>query len=481
MPQEEQLGQRPFSATIKRHATLDQPLPTRIAASAIPPGRVSANAVAIVRKLREAGFDAYLVGGCVRDLLLGRTPKDFDVATAARPDAICALFPRSRVVGRRFRIVHVRMRREVIEVSTFRRALAEDDESVLDSTPNMAESVHAPSAQAHFSERGMIVRDNAYGTMDEDAFRRDFTVNALYYDPAADAIFDYCGGMADVASRTLRLIGDPAKRFREDPVRMLRAIRFAAKLGMRIHQTAVRAMEPDRALLCAVPGARLFDEFGKLFLSGYGARTLELLEHHGIMRILFPLPHPPGDMFQRAIANTDQRVAEDKPVTPGFLLAALLWRDYAEQAKLVSALPRGERDQASDDAARGAFARLRETISPPRRHACFAQDIWQLQPRLERRTATDVTVALGHRRFRAAYDFLLLRAEAGEVPAELAQWWAEAQTADPEDLRQSLPAAPKTRRRRTRRRGRRRNAASAHANPLRTANGAAERAAPPTA
>ena len=449
----------------------DQPLPIRIAASDIPSGRVSANAMAVVRTLREAGYDTYLVGGCVRDLLLGRTPKDFDVATAARPDAICALFPRSRLIGRRFRIVHVRMRREVIEVSTFRRALADEDETALDAAANMAKDLDAPGTQAYFSERGLIVRDNAYGTIDEDAFRRDFTVNALYYDPADNVLVDYCGGMADIATRTLRLIGDPAKRYREDPVRILRAIRFAAKLGLRIHPIAARAMEPNRALLSAVPGARLFDEFGKLFLSGCGARTLELLEHHGMSKVLFPLPKPPGDLLRQAIANTDQRVAEDKPVTAGFLLAALLWRDYADRSKLAAALPRGERDQALDDAARASFTQLRATISPPRRHTHFAQDIWQLQPKLERRTAADVAVALGHRRFRAAYDFLLLRAGMAEVPSELATWWTEAQTADPEELQQSLPAAPKARRRRARRRGRR-GGTLAHGAAMRTANGA---------
>jgi len=234
--------------------------------------RVSRRAVAVIEKLRGAGFDAYLVGGCVRDLLLGKMPKDFDVATDATPEDVRHVFPRVRLVGRRFRIVHVRMGREIMEVSTFRGAVSDEDR------------------EPHLSDEGMILRDNHYGTIDQDAFRRDFTVNALYYDPTTDVVLDYCGGMKDIASRTLRLIGDPKTRFREDPVRILRAIRFSAKLGLKLHRDTEAAIAPMCEMLNAIPAARLFDEFTKLFLTGHGERAFELLSEHELVEILFPLP-----------------------------------------------------------------------------------------------------------------------------------------------------------------------------------------------
>ena len=405
-------------------------MPTRIHAPAIPRERVSRNAYAVVAKLREAGFHAYLVGGCVRDLLLGHHPKDFDVATDAHPDAICALLPRSRPIGRRFRIVHVRMRGEVIEVSTFRSPVdAAGVQAAADAPPAAVRD-----ANAHVSANGVILRDNAYGTVDEDAFRRDFTVNALYYDPQDDVLLDYCDGMADIANRTLRLIGDPATRFREDPVRILRAARFAAKLDLQMHPHTQAAIAPARAMLAEVPPARLLDEFGKMFLNGHGARTFEVLERHRLDDMLFPLPGPAGTLFRRALANSDKRVREGKPVTEAFLLAALLWPSYIERIRSAASAPRGERQRAIELAASGCFSALRKIIATPRRYGYFARDIWELQPPLERRNAVDVAAALAHRRFRAAYDFLLLRAEVGEVPAALAAWWTEAQTLTPEQL-----------------------------------------------
>ena len=444
-------------------------MPTRIHAPAIPRERVSRNAYAVVAKLREAGFHAYLVGGCVRDLLLGRQPKDFDVATDAHPDAICAVLPRSRPIGRRFRIVHVRMRGEVIEVSTFRSAV---DDAGVHTAATTARAV-LRAANAHVSANGVILRDNAYGTVDDDAFRRDFTINALYYDPQDDVLLDYCDGMADIANSTLRLIGDPATRFREDPVRILRAARFAAKLDLQMHPHTQAAIAPARAMLAEVPPARLLDEFGKMFLSGHGARTFAVLERHRLDDMLFSLPVPAGTLFRQALANSDKRVWEGKPVTAGFLLAALLWPSYVERIRLAASAPRGERQRAFEVAASGCFSALRKTIATPRRHGYFARDVWELQPPLERRTADDVAAALAHRRFRAAYDFLLLRAEIGEVPAALAAWWTEAQSLTPEQLeehrrgvtvpaeRSEFPSAvdaapseapPKRRRRRRRRR-----------------------------
>ena len=427
----------------------------------------------MVATLREAGHHAYLVGGCVRDLLLGRAPKDFDVATDAHPEAICALFPRSRPIGRRFRIVHVRMRGEVIEVSTFR--------SAVDAAAPPAETT--PGRTAHVAANGVILRDNAYGTLDEDAFRRDFTVNALYYDPEDDMLLDYCDGMADIANGTLRLIGDPPTRLREDPVRILRAMRFAAKLDLQLDAATEAAIAPAGALLADVPAARLADEFRKLFLTGHGAETFAVLERYGLDEVLFSLPQPVGEVFGKALANSDRRIHQGKPVTEAFLLAALLWPSYTEHLRLAAALPRAQRAEARSLASSACFSALRQTIAPPRRHTYFVRDVWELQRLLERRAAKDVPAALAHRRFRAAYDFLLLRAQTGEVPTALADWWTEAQNWTPEQLREQLgavttpeeesseqltDAAPKRRRRRRRRDGRgrgRQRAANPPANP----------------
>ena len=410
----------------------------RLADHGIDRSRVSKNAVAVIDKLRSGGFDAYLVGGCVRDLLLGVVPKDFDVATDATPEDVRRVFPRVRLVGRRFRIVHVRMGREVIEVSTFRRTL--DDEE--DAQPQ------------HLSEEGIILRDNVYGSIDEDAFRRDFTVNALYYDPVDDVVLDYCNGMADIAKRTLRLIGDPQQRFREDPVRILRAIRFAAKLDLEIHPATHDAIAPMCEMLNAIPPARLFDEFTKMFMTGHGEQTFELLCRHELVDILFPLP-PDGDVVPRlALASTDRRIKEDKPVTPGFLLAAFLWPEYVERADIALAEANGSRQRAAaaeEELARSVLAAQQSTIAIPRRHSWFARDVWRLQPMLDRRTQRNVNKLLAHPRFRAAYDFLLLRIEAGDAPEDLGQWWTEVQTREGHDP-DARPARDQPRRRRRRRR-----------------------------
>lgn len=410
----------------------------RLADHGIDRSRVSKNAVAVIDKLRSGGFDAYLVGGCVRDLLLGVVPKDFDVATDATPEDVRRVFPRVRLVGRRFRIVHVRMGREVIEVSTFRRTL--DDEE--DAQPQ------------HLSEEGIILRDNVYGSIDEDAFRRDFTVNALYYDPVDDVVLDYCNGMADIAKRTLRLIGDPQQRFREDPVRILRAIRFAAKLDLEIHPATHDAIAPMCEMLNAIPPARLFDEFTKMFMTGHGEQTFELLCRYELVDILFPLP-PDGDVVPRlALASTDRRIKEDKPVTPGFLLAAFLWPEYVERADIALAEANGSRQRvaaAEEELSRSVLAAQQSTIAIPRRHSWFARDVWRLQPMLDRRTQRNVNKLLAHPRFRAAYDFLLLRIEAGDAPEDLGQWWTEVQTREGHDP-DARPARDQPRRRRRRRR-----------------------------
>ena len=387
----------------------------------------------MIEKLRDAGFDAYLVGGCVRDLLLGQVPKDFDVATKATPEEVRQVFPRVRLVGRRFRIVHVRMGREIFEVSTFRRAVADHEDR-----------------EPHLSDEGVILRDNVYGTIDQDAFRRDFTVNALYYDPVANVVLDYCHGMEDIASRTLRLIGEPVARFREDPVRILRAIRFAAKLNLELHPDTENAIAPMCEMLTAVPPARLFDEFTKLFLTGRGERAFELLRDHELLEILFPLPPHGEEIARLALASTDQRLQEGKPVTPGFLLAAFLWREYLDQLEPTATMAA----EGHDDAANVAIAAQQSTIAIPRRHGWFARDVWHLQPLLAQRTARNVARLLDHRRFRAAYDFLMLRCEAGDAPQELGDWWTNAQTADPDQLLRELPSGRPRRRRRRRGRNR---------------------------
>ena len=406
---------------------------------------MSANAVAVVRGLRRAGFDAFLVGGCVRDLLLGATPKDFDVATAATPEQVREAFPRVRLVGRRFRIAHVRMRREVVEVSTFRRAVDDDT----------SEAAVNGRRRPLVSEHGMLLRDNAYGAIDEDAFRRDFTVNALYYDPDAGEVLDYCDGLADVEARQLRTIGDPVRRFREDPVRMLRALRLAAKLDLALAPRTEAAIAPCRELLAAIPPARLFDEFVKMFLAGHGATTFEMLERHGLSALLFPATKHRQSLARLALASTDRRIAEDKPVTPGFLLAAFLWGGYCIR------MPGGNggrpQTEDRDEAAAAVLAAQRDTIAVPRRHSYFVRDVWRLQPLLENRHAEGVATALGDPRFRAAYDFLMLRVAAAEVPEELGAWWTDAQTAPLEDVLRDLAEAPPRRRRR--RRGRRRRGA----------------------
>ena len=397
---------------------------------------LSANAVTVVEALREAGFDAYLVGGCVRDLLLGGTPKDFDVATDATPEEVKAVFPRARLVGRRFRIAHVQFRGEFIEVSTFRRGnLDEDDDDLADSHAN------------HRSADGVILRDNLYGTRDEDALRRDFTVNALYYDPIDDVLLDFSDGLRDIADRTLRTIGDPKTRFREDPVRILRAIRFAAKLDFQLHADTEHAIEPLGELLTAISPSRLFDEFNKLFMRGHAVPAWALMRRFGLPEILFPLFENEDSIVQVALKNTDDRIRENKPVTSGFLLAAMCWPEFQRRSAL-SATSRN----AADERLKAAHAVIGEqalTVAIPRRVTFFIRDVWRMQTRLERKTVRGI---LDHPRFRAAYDFLAIRAEVGEADTELVQWWTDVQT---KRGTQGTSASQPRKRRRRRYRGRR--------------------------
>jgi poly(A) polymerase len=399
---------------------------------AISRRNISNGALRVLYRLNEAGFEAFLVGGAVRDLLLGGHPKDFDIATNATPEQVRGLFRNCRLIGRRFRLAHVVFGQEIVEVATF-RGIGEEG-----------------NADRHVVD-GRIVRDNVYGSIEEDAIRRDFRVNALYYNIADFSVRDYVGGMADLENKVLRLIGDPELRYREDPVRMLRAVRLAAKLGFRIDESAERPFTQLGQLLCDAAPARLFDESLKLFLSGHGLASFRELDRSGLLQFVFPsaataLRRSRGDEFRRLVesglANTDQRVQAGKSVTPAFLFALLLWggvRERAERAIASGSEPLQAWIHASDAAIQEQTAR----VAIPRRFSLVMEEIWALQPRFEQRMKKRVFRLLGHPRFRAAYDFLVVRAEAEPALAELAQWWEEAQQVDPDGLSDLLvPATP---------------------------------------
>ncbi len=414
---------------------------------------ISRNAVKVLYRLHKAGYQAFLVGGGVRDLLLGREPKDFDVATDARPEEVRALFRNARLIGRRFRLVHVHFHDEIIEVATFRGR--PDPEAVAEGALEVAD--------------GMIVRDNVYGTLEEDAWRRDFTVNSLYYNIADFSVVDYTGGLEDLQAGRLRLIGEPRARYREDPVRMLRAVRFAAKLGFRIDPATEAPLTELGHLLASVPPARLYEEVGKLFLTGHAVASFELLRRYGLFAQLFPATEAalaeqehdfPLTFVLRVLENTDQRVAEGRPVTPVFLLAALLWEPVRRRAQALMAQGTSP-VQALMDAGQTEIQNEVSRVAIPRRISLPMRDIWILQDRLERRQPSRLGRLLAHPRFRAAYDFFLLRAEAGEVDASLADWWRRYEAADEverEHLRAQLKAQGGEGRRRRRRRRRRKSA-----------------------
>ncbi len=417
---------------------------------------ISENALKVLYRLSKAGYEAYLVGGGVRDLLLGREPKDFDVATDATPEEVRKLFRNCRLIGRRFRLAHVHFGREIIEVATFRAPHDEGDDR-----------------EGRVEESGVIVRDNVYGSVEDDAWRRDFTVNALYYDIKDFSVVDYTGGLADLKAGRLRMIGDPQQRFREDPVRMLRAVRFAAKLGFRIEERSEEAIHELGYMLEEVAAARLFDECLKLFQSGHGVQTYELMRHYRLFGHLFPETeaclqheenHFPHTLLIRALENTDRRLAEDKPVTPAFLFAALLWEPARREAGrlLDEGMSPLEAMQKAGDRVVGDQVRR---VSFPKRFSIQSREIWTLQERLPMRSGKRAIRLLEHPRFRAAYDFLLLRAQSGEAVEELAEWWSLYQDADEGErrrmsdaLRGSGGGGRRGRPRKRRRSGRRRSA-----------------------
>lgn len=401
-------------------------------------------ALKITRTLTEAGHAAFVVGGAVRDLLLGREPKDFDLATDATPEQVRQLFRRARIIGRRFQIVHVYCGADTIEVTTFR---ANHD-------PNDDESDRVTA------EDGMILRDNVFGSQHEDAIRRDFTVNALYYDPEKQEVWDYHGGVVDAQKRVLRVIGDPATRFREDPVRMLRAARFAAKLEFHIDPDTRAPIAELAPMLERIPVARLYDEMMKLLLSGHAERGVRQLRaeglHHGILPMLDAiLDHPERQKFlHAAMHDTDERIREGQTASPAFMLACLLWFDMQEQhARLRANSNLGEQPAlfaAMDD----TLERQRSTLAFPRRLDGMIKEIWSLQGRFNQRSGGRPFRLLTHPRYRAGYDFLLLRARGGDAPQELADWWSKFQdSSETERNTMLLPATDgtKARRRRPRR------------------------------
>jgi poly(A) polymerase len=387
---------------------------------------ISQNALKVLYRLRDAGYQAFLVGGGVRDLLLGREPKDFDIATDARPDDVRRLFRNCRLIGRRFRLAHVYFGRDIVEVATFRAS--EDDVDADDESLLLKD------------EDGRILRDNRYGTIGDDVWRRDFTANSLYYNIADFSIWDYTGGVDDIRAGVLRLIGEPEARYREDPVRLLRAVRFGAKLGFRIEPATEGPLRTLAASLEAVPPARLFDEILKLFLGGHAVPSYELLRRYGHFRQLFPavdrlLDSEAGEPYRalllEALANTDQRVAADEPVTPVFLFAVLLWGPVRQRAARLE--DGGESPvQALLLAADEIVDDQQRHVAIPRRITTPMKEMMVMQLRLQKTRGRRVLGMLGHPRFRAAYDLLVLRARIGDADPELAAFWTGLQGMDDE-------------------------------------------------
>ncbi len=378
----------------------------------------------ILNSLNKANYEAYLVGGAVRDLLLDKSPKDFDIATSAHPEEVNRVFSSCRLIGRRFRLAHVHFGREYLEVATFRAPHHKNDHSGGKTT-----------------EDGRITHDNVYGTLEEDALRRDFTVNALFYDLQTGDVLDHVNGMDDIHKRQLRLIGDPETRYREDPVRMLRAIRFVAKLGFTIHPDTERPIYALGHLLKDIAPARLFDETLKLFHGGQALKTFHLLRQYDLFQYLFPLTEHSLlldeddtflDFIETALSNTDKRINSGKSTTPAFLFAVMLWDKL--NAHFEYHREEGQPAyQAMHKATNDVFSEQVRSIAVPRRFSNVSRDIWMLQARFTHKDCRSALAFIEHRRFRAAYDFYCLRASAGQLPAEECDWWTRFQFASPED------------------------------------------------
>ena len=413
-------------------------------------------AVRVVKTLQDAGYEAYIVGGAVRDLLVGLRPKDFDVATNATPEQVKGLFRRAFIVGRRFRLVHVIYGRgrehEQIEVSTFRAYMdnAVDTAAVKGnektSRKDLVDKSHVVDAE------GRVLRDNVWGPQIEDAARRDFTVNAMYYDPSTQTVVDYHGGIADSKARLLRMIGDPQTRYREDPVRIIRVLRFAAKMGYKIEAKTEAPIRKMKALLANVPASRLFDEMIKLLQTGHSLASLEVLKKYGLDRDTFPIldAHFQGiandakreAFVNRALADTDRRVNEGKPVAPSFLLACIFWHEVAQRWQALREQGEGQMP-ALQQAIDAIFDARIGDISGRGKYASDMREIWTMQPRFDKRTGSSPASMLEQPRFRAAFDFMRLRADAGEIDESLAQWWEDYSTGDEHQRRELVEAARK--------------------------------------
>ena len=421
----------------------------------IDPELVDERAWNVVRTLQERGFEAYIVGGAVRDLLVGLKPKDFDVATDATPEEVKACFRRAFIIGRRFRIVHVVYGRgrdhEVIEVSTFRAHLDSNDAEQV--SGNERTSKKALSNMTHAVDAsGRVLRDNVWGPQDEDATRRDFTVNAMYYDPSVGEVIDYHHGFEDAAKRVIRMIGEPAARYREDPVRIIRAVRFAAKLhalGFKLEPRTAKPLKAMVDLLADVPQSRLFDEMLKLLQTGHAIASIAQLKQLGLARGIYPLldvvvERADTAFVQAALIDTDRRVGEGKPVAPSFLLACVLWADVREgwQARMADmpVFP------ALQEAMEEVFNARIGDVSGRGKLAGDMREIWSMQPRFDKRSGSAPFGLVEQARFRAGFDFMCLRAEVGEVDVELADWWEDFSLADDESrvaLLQAVKPAPR--------------------------------------
>ncbi|MEB0139920.1 MULTISPECIES: polynucleotide adenylyltransferase PcnB [unclassified Undibacterium] len=394
----------------------------------INPQLVSANALRVTQTLQDNGYKAFVVGGAVRDLLTGVKPKDFDIATNATPEQVKRLFRRAFIIGRRFQIVHVMFGQDLLEVTTFR----------------------GPSNEAApKDEHGRVLRDNTFGEQHDDAVRRDFTVNAMYYDPATETVLDYHGGMKDIRKKVLRIIGVAEARYREDPVRMLRVVRFAAKLQFSIDAATRAPIAVMAPLINNVPAARVFDEMLKLLTSGHAMACLQQLRkeglHHGLMPLLdVVLEQPHGEKFVTlALANTDERVLQGKPVSPSFLFAALLWHQVVEKWDAYKAA--GEFSiPALHLAADDVLNTQTDALAIQRKVGADMRDIWAMQPRFEKRIGKTPYKVLEHPRLRAGYDFLLLRCACGEIEAEIGTWWTDFINGNEDQREQLIQSKPKT-------------------------------------
>jgi len=455
------LGKEQARGPASKTSTRKPRIPTgkRVAVPAsehgIDPALVDERAVRVVQTLQQAGYEAYIVGGAVRDLLVGMRPKDFDVATNATPEEVKGLFRRAFIIGRRFRIVHVVHGRgrdnEVIEVSTFRAYL--DADAAEQVAGNEKTSRSELAGKSHVVDgSGRVLRDNVWGPQDHDAARRDFTINAMYYDPSTGVVVDYHGGIKDVKKGVLRMIGVPDVRYREDPVRIIRVVRFAAKLGFEIEPKTRAPLQEMSELLSNIPQSRLFDEMIKLLQTGHAQASLDQLRKLGLDKGVFPLldavfeqsrRHPGREEFVRlALADTDRRVSEGKPVAPSFLLACLLWHDVLEHWKrhLAQGEPAFPALQAATDS---VFNARIGDISGRGKLAADMREIWTMQPRFDKRSGNGPVSLVEQPRFRAGFDFLRLRAQVGEADAELASWWEAFSLADVEERRDLMEAVRK--------------------------------------